>query len=95
MRRPTLTLLVALGGASPVLAQDVPVSTCLAIADRLPGVRYASLDAPQGPVRMAQNGRGEVKITYVHHATYMIESARACASPPTIPAITAGEPPDV
>ncbi|WP_416356082.1 MBL fold metallo-hydrolase [Aureimonas phyllosphaerae] len=75
MRRLTLTLLIALGGTAHAQAQEAPVSTCLAIAERLPGVRYASLDAPEGPVRLAQNGRDEVTITYVHHATYMIESA--------------------
>lgn len=96
MRRPILTLLVALGGASPVLAQDAPVSTCLAIADRLPGVRYASLDVPQGPVRMAQNGRGEVKITYVHHATYMIESSEGVRIATDYSGYHGGgEPPDV
>ncbi|WP_279477667.1 MBL fold metallo-hydrolase [Aureimonas sp. SK2] len=75
MRRLFPALFLALFGVSLAQAEGAPVSTCLAIANGLSGARYASLDGAAPPVRLAQNGRDEVTITFVHHATYMIESA--------------------
>lgn len=67
--------------AFAVLAQDagLPVSQCQAIASRLPGVMFASFE-PSG-LQFAQAGRQlslaereEVKITFVGHSTYFIET---------------------
>ncbi|MGK9051771.1 MBL fold metallo-hydrolase [Neorhizobium petrolearium] len=67
--------------AFAVLAQDagLPVSQCQAIASRLPGVMFASFE-PSG-LQLAQAGRQlslaereEVKITFVGHSTYFIET---------------------
>nr|WP_234810926.1 MBL fold metallo-hydrolase [Xaviernesmea oryzae] len=67
--------------AVAVLAQDagLPVSQCQAIASRLPGVMFASFE-PSG-LQLAQAGRQlslaereEVKITFVGHSTYFIET---------------------
>ncbi len=65
-------LILGRGGAT---AQSVP-STCIAVAENLPetlDATYVSLDAT-APTRLAQLGRDEVRITYVHHSTYLIES---------------------
>ncbi|MBB3949236.1 MBL fold metallo-hydrolase [Aureimonas jatrophae] len=70
--RLVLAALAVLAG-SPVLAQE-GVSSCLAIADRLPGVRFAQLGAAP-PQRAAQARVGDtVRITYAAHATYVVES---------------------
>ncbi|WJR65649.1 MBL fold metallo-hydrolase [Neorhizobium sp. CSC1952] len=67
--------------AVAVLAQGagLPVSQCQAIASRLPGVMFASFE-PAG-LQLAQAGRQlslaereEVKITFVGHSTYFIET---------------------
>jgi hypothetical protein len=58
--------LILLAGSSA--AQDrPPPSECLAIAQSLPRVMYASLS------RVAAN-RGDVTITYAGHSTYIIET---------------------
>ncbi len=65
-------LILAPGAAA---AQSVP-STCIAVAENLPETlraTYVSMDA-KAPMRLAQLGRDEVRITYVHHSTYLIES---------------------
>lgn len=59
-------------GAKPVAAQDRkfperPVSECLAVAQRLPGVIYASFGT-------AAVTKSSVTITYVGHSTYQIET---------------------
>ncbi|WP_206452780.1 MBL fold metallo-hydrolase [Aurantimonas marina] len=77
-------------------AQSVP-STCIAVAENLPQTlraTYVSLDA-KTPIRVAQRGRDEVRITYVHHSTYLIESPNGVTaatdysgfSGPTVPDI--------
>lgn len=54
--------------AVPAAAQDGPVpSQCLAIAEALPRVTYASFTP-------AQAEAGEVTITYAGHSTYVIET---------------------
>ncbi|WP_182087118.1 MBL fold metallo-hydrolase [Aureimonas sp. ME7] len=75
MRHLLLGLAFVLGATPPAFAQETPVSSCLSIADRVPGARYAALDAAEAPTRLAANTRGEVRITFVHHSTYLIESA--------------------
>lgn len=64
-----------------VFAQDggLPVSQCQAIAQKLPNVRFASFTLPD--VQLAQADRAltlsereEVKITFVGHSTYFIET---------------------
>ena len=70
--------------AMQVLAQDAPmaVSQCQAIAQAVPNATFASY-SPSGavPLVLAQNGRSadlsareEVRITYVGHSTYFIET---------------------
>ncbi|WP_192847035.1 MBL fold metallo-hydrolase [Aureimonas sp. AU4] len=64
---------LALVFAGPALAQE-GISSCLAVADRLPGVRVAQLGAPP-PHRAARAKAGDtVRITYAAHATYLVES---------------------
>ncbi len=75
-----VSVLALLAAAAPgrAAAQDrASPSTCLAVAEATPTARFASFeprrDAP-APVRLAALGRDEVRITYAHHATYVIES---------------------
>ncbi|ALN74039.1 MBL fold metallo-hydrolase [Aureimonas sp. AU20] len=67
--------LLLFGTVAMAQAPEETPSACLAMAERA-GVRTASLDKP-APYRVAANevrARGEVRITYVSHATYLIES---------------------
>jgi L-ascorbate metabolism protein UlaG (beta-lactamase superfamily) len=70
-----------LSALSPAFAQDggLPVSQCQAIAQKLPNVRFASFSPSD--IQFAQAGkkltlaeREEVKITFVGHSTYFIET---------------------
>jgi len=64
---PILTLLVCL--AVPAAAQEEPPpSRCVAIANALPSVTYASFTPVQA------TSEGPVKITYAGHSTYVIET---------------------
>lgn len=70
-----VVLLIPILQQGKVAAQAVP-STCIAVAENLPETlraTYVSLDTT-APLRLAQLGRDEVRITYVHHSTYLIES---------------------
>jgi len=72
MRQPYIVaavfLLPALFGAAPASAREDPVpSQCLAVAQALPGVTYASFTP-------AQAAEGVVTITYAGHSTYVIET---------------------
>ncbi|GGD09436.1 MBL fold metallo-hydrolase [Aureimonas glaciei] len=58
--------------ALPAHAQNAP-STCHAIAEGIPKAQHASFSG-QAPALLAALGREEVKITYAHHSTYVIES---------------------
>ncbi|OHV84596.1 MBL fold metallo-hydrolase [Rhizobium sp. LCM 4573] len=65
--------------AASASAQDAPVSQCHAIAQKLPGVTFASLKPADLLLAQAKNGdalsaREEVRITFVGHSTYFIES---------------------
>jgi len=70
--------------AMQVLAQDAPmaVSQCQAIAQAVPNATFASYSPSGGvPLVLAQNSRSadlsareEVRITYVGHSTYFIET---------------------
>jgi L-ascorbate metabolism protein UlaG (beta-lactamase superfamily) len=54
-----------------------PVSQCQAIAQRLPGVTFASFSASEpsaANVQLVQSSKEEVKITFVGHSTYFIET---------------------
>lgn len=75
MRRLLLTLsfLVPMHAAMAQDGEGAP-STCLAVAERA-GIRTASLDAA-APWRVAARTLGEVRITYLHHATYLIETGQ-------------------
>jgi L-ascorbate metabolism protein UlaG (beta-lactamase superfamily) len=56
-------------GPTAALAQDDPVpSRCIAIAEALPSVTYASFETAQTFVE------GDVTITYAGHSTYVIET---------------------
>ena len=62
-------------------AQDAgrPVSQCQAIAQKLPQVRFASFDPSdlwrvQAKTQMSLAQKEEVKITFVGHSTYVIET---------------------
>ncbi len=67
-------LLAALGLLwSPAsFAQEMP-STCHAVAQSLPKATFVSLKG-EAPTRLAARDSGEVRITFVHHSTYRIES---------------------
>ncbi len=67
LRLAAFLLLAAL--ASPAAAQEDPVpSQCLAVAEALPAVTYASFTPAQAA------DPGEVTITYAGHSTYVIET---------------------
>lgn len=69
-----------LSAFSSAYAQEgLPISQCQAIAQKLPNVRFASLSPPG--VQLVQAGkalslaeREEVRITFVGHSTYFIET---------------------
>ena len=62
-----------LSGITIAGAQTVP-SSCHAIAQNLPKAEFAVLGTAPPKVLLAALGRDEVKISYVHHSTYRIES---------------------
>lgn len=68
--------MVALFGPAAAEAQDRAPSMCQAVAERLPGARFASLAPPQPRplVRAASTGAYDVSIRFVGHATFRITS---------------------
>ena len=69
--------------AFAALAQGsgLPVSQCQAIASKLPGVTFASFNPPevqgvQAKTNLAVADKEEVKITFIGHSTYFIETPR-------------------
>jgi hypothetical protein len=75
MRFRACLLAAALPIVSPAAAQMVP-STCYALAESVNGATFVSqVAAPANPFRVAQLASDEVRITYAHHSTYLIESA--------------------
>ncbi len=65
----SLTIVVFASLSAPAIAQEPPAATrCLALAESVPRVQYASLNT-------ASLSQFEVKITFVGHATFRIESA--------------------
>ena len=64
--RVALTVLFALMPLSFASAQEQMASECLAVAQRLPGVMYASFGKA--------SAKSSVTITYVGHSTYQIET---------------------
>ncbi len=65
-----LTVALLWGPAAP--AQET-ASICQAVAEAIPKATFASTRA-DGPVRLAQGADGEVEITFVGHASYLIRS---------------------
>lgn len=60
--------------ASLGMAQEGVPSSCLALAQNLPNVRFASFKSDRpAPLRLAALN-DQVRITYVAHSTYLIES---------------------
>lgn len=84
LRTVAFVLFCLWASAMQALAQDAPmaVSQCQAIAQSLPGTtfaRYTTADAAplvlaQGTARADLSAREEVRITFVGHSTYFIES---------------------
>jgi L-ascorbate metabolism protein UlaG (beta-lactamase superfamily) len=65
----SLACVVFASFSAPAIAQEPPTaSRCLALAESVPRVQYASLNT-------ASLSQFEVKITFVGHATFRIESA--------------------
>lgn len=65
------------GNAGAQTPPRAPVSQCQAIAGRLPGATYASFRPPVSgePVfQLVQSAKEEVKITFIGHSTYEIET---------------------
>lgn len=67
MARLASPVLLALSLASGATAQERTASECLAVAQRLPGVMFASYGK-------ASAAKSSVTITYVGHSTYQIET---------------------
>ncbi|MCS4240751.1 L-ascorbate metabolism protein UlaG (beta-lactamase superfamily) [Rhizobium sp. BIGb0125] len=62
--------------AGPSFAQQaarLPVSQCQAIAQNIPGVTFASFKLPDVKL-VQQSAKEEVKITFIGHSTYEIET---------------------
>ncbi|MBX3597943.1 MAG: MBL fold metallo-hydrolase [Rhizobiaceae bacterium] len=71
MNRPSLLALILLLPA-PAMAQETRiVSKCMAIAEAIPGITYASFD--KGTM-LASAPAESVQITYAGHSTYLIET---------------------
>lgn len=69
-------LIVVAAAAQSALAQTPPaISRCLAIADTLSPLMQVAYRPSATGGRVAQLGPQEVKISYVGHSTYLIESA--------------------
>ena len=82
-------------------AQLVP-STCRLVADRLPSATFVSLDAASpsrghasAPRRFAEAGGETVTITYVTHATYLIESPQGVVAATDYAGYAGGVTPDI
>ena len=63
--------LVAVSSANA--QEEMPVSQCQAVAQSLPEVQFAAFD-PSIPLLPAQASAEEVRITFVGHSTYLIET---------------------
>ena len=84
LRLPALIVQVALSGllslclVTPASAQEQMSSECLAVAQRLPGVTYASFGKGERSDAVLRTARASTKssvtITYVGHSTYQIET---------------------
>ncbi|WP_404862789.1 MBL fold metallo-hydrolase [Georhizobium sp. MAB10] len=60
---------------SPAIAQEqMAVSQCQAVATRLPAAQFTSLDGADSFLTLAQSSAEEVRITFVAHSTYLIET---------------------
>ena len=60
---------------SPAIAQEqMAVSQCQAVATRLPAAQFASLDGADSSLTLVQSSAEEVRITFVAHSTYLIET---------------------
>jgi hypothetical protein len=99
MFRPLLcaALLAALPGpAALAQSREGPApSTCLAVAQAPPGIRFARADAAAPPVRLAQARArlsDEVRITYAGHSTYLIESPEGVLSATDFNGVYGGDP---
>lgn len=68
------TTLCFFGAASPGAAQDRPVSQCQAIAQGLPKAMFASFGGSSVGATLAQAQAEDVKITYLGHSTFLIET---------------------
>lgn len=71
--------LLAVAFCAPAMAQSVAPSMCQAVAQALPGARFASVLPPLAPThtplrRVATAAEREVVITFVGHSTYRIET---------------------
>jgi L-ascorbate metabolism protein UlaG (beta-lactamase superfamily) len=91
-----LVLLTLAWPGSAALAQQSP-STCLAIAEATPQARFADFrDRARPPVWNAALARDEVEITYIHHSTYLIESAGGVRIATDFSGLSGpGDPPDI
>lgn len=69
-------LISTVAGVSGAWAQgaQMPVSQCQAIAEAIPKVRFASFTPFQTAQAQSLSAREAVKITFVGHSTYQIES---------------------
>ncbi|WAJ27083.1 MBL fold metallo-hydrolase [Antarcticirhabdus aurantiaca] len=101
MIRPLLIAALLAALPLPVLAQgaaDGPApSTCLAVADAGPNVRFARIDAGAAPIHLAQARTrdrlaAEVRITYAGHSTYLIESPEGVLSATDFNGVYGGDP---
>ncbi|MCB1492011.1 MAG: MBL fold metallo-hydrolase [Rhodobiaceae bacterium] len=73
MRAGLLALaMIAISWDGATAQETEPVSQCLAVAQSLPRVQYASFDA--GAFDLAALEKGEVSITFIGHSTFRIES---------------------
>lgn len=69
-----LAALVFVAAPQPSLAQaEAPVSQCQMIARSLPSVTFASFSTPK-PLQIQAKANEEVRITYVGHSTFFIET---------------------
>ncbi len=77
---------------APAAAQMVP-STCIAMAESLPGATYVAMDSPAA--RRFAATSDEVTITYVSHATYLIESPGGVVAATDYAGFAGGAMPDI
>ena len=79
--------------AAPAHAQEPQPSSCLAMAQSVPGATYANYTPTAAPPFRTVAGEGEVTITYAGHSTYLIDTPAGVRVATDFSGVYGGNPP--